>query len=71
MMTSGQPGKTPSDNVAYLLNFYILKPTVHVVLSGLEQGAQDHCKVDPSHSPGRGSTFAKFSAAHHHLQETE
>jgi len=27
MMTSGQPGKTPSDKVAYLLNFYILKPT--------------------------------------------
>ena len=35
----GQPGKTPSDKVAYLLNFYILKPTVQVVLSGLQQGA--------------------------------
>ena len=67
----GQPGKTPSDKVAYLLNFYILKPTVQVVLSGLQQGGQDHRKVDPSHSPGRGSTFAKFYPAHHHHQETE
>lgn len=67
----GEPGKTPSDKVAYLLNFYILKPTFRLSYPALNRGGQDHRKVDPSHSPGRESTFAKFYPAHHHHQETE
>ena len=45
----GQPGKTPSDKVAYLLNFYILKPTFRLSYPALNRGGQDHHKVDPSH----------------------
>ena len=45
----GEPGKTPSDKVAYLLNFYILKPTFRLSYPALNRGGQDHHKVDPSH----------------------
>ena len=45
----GEPGKTPSDKVAYLLYFYILKPTFRLSYPALNRGGQDHHKVDSSH----------------------
>jgi hypothetical protein len=44
----GEPGKTPSDKVAYLLYFYILNPTFRLSYPALNRGGQDHHKVDPS-----------------------
>src|SRR2546426_2172553 len=48
---SGQPGKTPSGKVAYLLNFYILKP---VNLNRVDPSLNGYSKVmyEP---PNRGS----------------
>jgi len=48
---AGQPGKTPSGKVAYLLNFYILKP---VKLNAVDKSLNGHGKVmyEP---PNRGN----------------
>jgi hypothetical protein len=42
LAASGQPGKTPSGKVAYLLNFYILKP---VNLNAVDQSLNGYGKV--------------------------
>ena len=53
----GEPGKTPSDKVAYLLYFYILKPTFRLSYPALNRGGQDHHKVDPLNSQTKCNTF--------------